>query len=154
MQPPHGCEKIIVDHMCFRFKFLLLQTCLASVIFLNLVADGIAMDFVMGRVLAVDRSLQQFVLSPLDPSDLKRSQLDVELEGKKNLAYVVRLAETSELSFLPPCVKEGELIRVWGVYHPEQNIFEAVDICGIRGWNKDKSGVRKRLGKGWRGRYK
>lgn len=49
----------------------------------------------------------------------------------------------------PRCVRAGKTIRISGSFDPEQNVFMAREIRGVRGSgrHRDPTGVRARLGR-------
>jgi len=122
--------------------------------------SAMTMDYFIGHVISVDRQSNRFVLridqnadEPFDrASHAVSGQIDLATGNKDMPEEIpVHLVEEGDRSFLPGCVRPGELVRVWGKYsHGEESVFQAVDVRGTRGWVKDRSGVRSRLGRGHR----
>lgn len=123
---------------------------------------AIAMDYLLGHVISVDQQNNRFVLQIDQDVDepfhgeasIASQQYNVSAVEKEEPQLIsVIVSEEAEMEFLPGCVRDGELVRVWGKnVGGEESDFQAVDVRGTRGWMKDKSGVRSRLGRGRRSR--
>lgn len=119
---------------------------------------AIAMDYLFGHVISVDQKNNRFVLQIDQVADeafhceasipSQQNNLSAADKDEPRLITVI-VSEEAEIAFLPGCVRDGELVRVWGKnVGGKESAFQAVDVRGTRGWRKDKSGVRSRLGRG------
>jgi len=111
-------------------------------LFYGAAGQACAQDFFVGKVLRVDRERSELALAP---------QYGAGLSG--NGTILVRVARVNNLPaennrvVFPGCVKEGEIIRVWGKREQQaEDVFLATDIRGCRGGGCfDATGVRSRL---------
>ncbi len=88
---------------------------------------GCLAELVIGTVVRVDRAGEILTLRPMD--------------GGNTTSLRVRIR-----SPLPVCVRPGNIIRVWGAFGPDGQLFTATDIRGAgRGAGNDPTGVRFRL---------
>jgi hypothetical protein len=127
----NGYNKII-----FTILFFLLTTTISGF-------AAPKQEYLLGYVVSVDRDARQFVLRIDNRPDTPENHPDTS-----NRQVTVVLDENSRRPFLPNCVNPGELVRAWGNSSADPSIFKATDIRGTRGWGQDRSGVRKRLGRG------
>ena len=130
----------------YPFQSLIAFLALSLIFF---IPKAMAIDYLIGHVVSLDRENREFVLRVANNPELPR----MDDQGAKIKEYgtliTVILTKASIRPFLPGSVQEGELVRVWGAYDEENStVFRSVDIRGTRGWSTDMTGVRRRLGKG------
>lgn len=95
----------------------------------GLVSPAWGEDLFLGRVVALDRETGKVLIEFMD-------------SGKQ--AEVTVPADRLPKSLLP-----GNVIRVWGGLNPETGELSAsgLEVLGQRGYGRDKTGVRRRIGK-------
>lgn len=111
-----------------------MRGCILLLIILTLLPGtlqpAMAMDVLLGRIVSIDRQEGTMVLRP---------------SGKEEPVTVNFIPDN-----LPGFVREGILVRVWGDFDPQKTeIFQATTIRNS-GTGHDPTGVRERIGRGWR----
>ena len=91
-----------------------------------------AMDVLLGRIVSIDRQAGAMVLTP----------------SGEDRRITVHFSPDN----LPVFVREGSLVRVWGAFDSHgTDLFQASSIRnGSIGTGHDPTGVRGRIGNGWR----